>query len=50
MIEADGVIPGYLWWSNKGYASTEHYAAIDELGPSELHRHSWLHKPQPTLF
>ena len=50
MIEADEVIPGYLWWSNKGYASSEHYAAIDELGASELHRHSWLHKAQPTLF
>jgi ribonuclease HII len=50
MIDADQVHPGYLWWSNKGYASTEHYAAIDELGPSELHRHSWLHKLEPTLF
>ncbi len=50
MIQADSEIPGYLWWSNKGYASTEHYAAIDELGPSELHRHSWLHKAEPTLF
>jgi ribonuclease HII len=50
MIEADEVTPGYLWWSNKGYASSEHYAAIDELGASDLHRHSWLHKAQPTLF
>ncbi len=50
MIDADQVHPGYLWWSNKGYASSEHYAAIDELGPSELHRHTWLHKLEPTLF
>ena len=50
MIDADEVIPGYLWASNKGYASSEHYAAINELGPSELHRHTWLHKAQPTLF
>jgi ribonuclease HII len=51
MIAADEVTPGYLWWSNKGYASSEHYAAIDELGASELHRHSWLHKAQqPMLF
>lgn len=50
MIDADEAIPGYLWASNKGYASSEHYAAIDELGPSELHRHTWLHKLQPTLF
>ncbi len=35
MIEADDVHPGYLWKSNKGYASTEHYAAIHEIGPSQ---------------
>ena len=44
MIEADGTIPGYGWRGNKGYGSTEHYAAIDSLGPSELHRHTWLHE------
>ncbi|MEZ5190803.1 MAG: ribonuclease HII [Schumannella sp.] len=48
MVEADGRHPGYLWASNKGYASAEHYAAIDRLGPSELHRWSWLR--QPGLF
>jgi len=47
MIEADGVHPGYHWSGNKGYASAEHYAAIDELGPSPLHRWSWLR--QQTL-
>ena len=49
MIDADDVIPGYGWKGNKGYASSEHYAAINELGPSELHRHTWLHKAQPPL-
>jgi ribonuclease HII len=48
MIAADPVHPGYLWASNKGYASTEHYAAIDRIGPSPLHRWSWLR--QPGLF
>lgn len=48
MIAADPVHPGYLWSSNKGYASTEHYAAIDRIGPSPLHRWSWLR--QPGLF
>jgi ribonuclease HII len=43
MIEADEAIPGYGWKGNKGYGSTEHYAAIDHLGPSELHRQTWLH-------
>jgi ribonuclease HII len=45
MIEADAVHPGYRWSGNKGYASAEHYAAIDELGPSPLHRWSWLRQP-----
>lgn len=44
MIDADAVIPGYGWSGNKGYASSDHYAAIHELGPSELHRHTWLHQ------
>ena len=43
MIEADDTIPGYGWRGNKGYGSTEHYAAIGTLGASELHRHTWLH-------
>jgi len=47
MIEADPVHPGYHWTGNKGYASADHYAAIDELGPSPLHRWSWLR--QQTL-
>lgn len=48
MIEADGVHPGYDWVSNKGYASASHYAAIERLGSSALHRWSWL--KQPALF
>jgi ribonuclease HII len=44
MIDYDTVYPGYGWRGNKGYGSTEHYAAIDELGPSELHRMTWLHE------
>jgi ribonuclease HII len=48
MIASDEVHPGYLWASNKGYASSEHYAGIEALGPSPLHRWSWLR--QPGLF
>ena len=43
MIDYDGRYPGYGWSGNKGYGSAEHYAAIDSLGPSELHRMTWLH-------
>lgn len=45
MIAADGTHPGYGWAGNKGYASAEHYAAIDRLGPTPLHRVSWLRTP-----
>lgn len=48
MIDSDAVHPGYLWTSNKGYASAEHYAGIQALGASALHRWSWL--KQPGLF
>lgn len=45
MIAADSVHPGYHWSGNKGYGSADHYAAIDELGPTPLHRWSWLRQP-----
>ncbi len=45
MIDADAVHPGYHWSGNKGYASADHYAAIDAIGPSPLHRWSWLRQP-----
>jgi ribonuclease HII len=45
MIAADAAHPGYGWSGNKGYASSEHYAAIDRLGPTPLHRVSWLRTP-----
>ena len=48
MIEKDALHPGYLWTSNKGYASSDHYAGIDRHGASPLHRWSWL--KQPGLF
>ncbi len=48
MIANDAVHPGYLWTSNKGYASAEHYAGIERVGASPLHRWSWL--KQPGLF
>ena len=44
MIEADATFPGYGWSGNKGYGSASHFAALDALGPSELHRQTWLHE------
>lgn len=45
MIAADSELPGYEWSGNKGYGSAGHLAAIDRLGPSRLHRLSWLRTP-----
>ncbi len=42
MIRDDAVHPGYSWASNKGYASRAHIEAIERLGPSALHRRTWL--------
>ena len=38
----------YAWDSNKGYGSAAHWAGLDRVGPSPLHRWSWLR--QPGLF
>jgi ribonuclease HII len=43
MIEADAQHPGYGWAGNKGYGSAGHFAAIAELGPTVIHRQTWLH-------
>jgi len=33
--------PGYGFYTNKGYATREHFAALDRLGPCRLHRRSF---------
>ncbi len=33
--------PGYGFHTNKGYATREHFAALDRLGPCRLHRRSF---------
>ncbi|MCH1882762.1 ribonuclease HII [Agrococcus sp. ARC_14] len=48
MVEVDAGHPGYGWASNKGYGSAAHLAAIVELGPTALHRHTWLHGIVPA--
>jgi ribonuclease HII len=42
MIAADALNPGYGWAGNKGYGSGAHMSAIVELGPTDLHRKTWL--------
>ena len=33
--------PAYRFSSNKGYPSPEHKTSLAQMGPCELHRHSW---------
>ena len=41
MVAADRDYPGYGWASNKGYGAAVHMAALNELGPTPLHRRSF---------
>lgn len=42
MTEYDKIFPGYGFASNKGYGSKDHTTALLELGPSPLHRMSFI--------
>lgn len=42
MAEYDAVFPGYGFASNKGYGSAEHIQAIKELGPTPIHRKTFI--------
>ena len=44
MRRAHEQLPVYGWNENKGYSTPAHFAAIDEHGPRELHRTTWLHE------
>ncbi len=41
MVELDESVCGYGFVENKGYSTREHLAAIDRLGPSDVHRRSF---------
>ncbi|MGI6069606.1 MAG: ribonuclease HII [Blautia sp.] len=43
MEEYDKVYPGYGFASNKGYGSSVHIQALKELGPTPIHRRSFIH-------
>ena len=42
MEQYDQVLPGYDFASNKGYGSKEHIEALKKLGPSPIHRRSFI--------
>src|SRR5262249_19399796 len=41
MHELDRIYPGYGFADHKGYATPQHYAAIQALGPCPIHRKSF---------
>jgi ribonuclease HII len=41
MCEMDTFYPGYGFAKHKGYATTEHLRALEQLGPCPLHRYSF---------
>ena len=42
MTEYDKIMPEYGFASNKGYGSAEHIAALKKVGPSPIHRASFI--------
>ena len=50
MDEADELYPGYGFSTNKGYATPDHLRAVEELGPSPIHRMTFSPFIQPRLF
>lgn len=44
MVELAVQYPGYGFDKHKGYGTAAHYAALRELGPSDVHRPSFLRK------
>ena len=41
MQDFESLYPGYGFAEHKGYATAQHYAAINELGPCPIHRRSF---------
>jgi len=54
MRELDKSYPGYGFAAHKGYATPQHYAAINERGPTPIHRRSFApfrqQEREPELF
>jgi ribonuclease HII len=48
MIRFDRIYPGYGFASNKGYGTKAHYAGIDKLGLTPIHRRSFITPPSPV--
>lgn len=42
MVEYEEIYPGYSFASNKGYGSAQHIAALKKLGPTPIHRRTFI--------
>jgi ribonuclease HII len=42
MIKFDKIYPGYAFASNKGYGTRAHYEGLAKLGPTPIHRRTFL--------
>lgn len=42
MVEYDSIFPEYGFAANKGYGTAVHIAALKELGPTPIHRRSFI--------
>ena len=42
MVEYENILPGYGFAFNKGYGSKEHIEALQKLGPTPIHRRSFI--------
>lgn len=44
MAEYDEILPGYEFGKNKGYGTAAHITALKKLGPTPIHRTTFIHK------
>lgn len=42
MVEYDAVMPGYDFAANKGYGTKKHIEGLKKLGPSPIHRMTFI--------
>jgi ribonuclease HII len=50
MCHLDARFPGYGFAEHKGYATSEHLLALRRLGPSPVHRRSFMPVAQLALW
>ncbi len=50
MVEYDQLYPQYGFAKHKGYSAKEHFAALDEYGPSPIHRMTFIDHRQLKFF